>query len=84
MNILFLPKLVPRRDVIGGPILIHHRIKNLSLLGHKVFLIAPAYDEKDKKDQSLSPFCQKIILVDSERSRTQEEIEGLHRAHERR
>lgn len=65
MNILFLPKLLPRKDVIGGPILIHHRIKNLSLMGHKIFLIAPAYDDRDRKDQSLSPFCQKIVLVDS-------------------
>jgi len=79
MNILFLPKLVPRRDVIGGPILIHHRIKNLSQMGHKIFLIAPAYDDKDRKDQSLSPFCQKIVLVDSERNRDEDEIQRLQR-----
>jgi glycosyltransferase involved in cell wall biosynthesis len=83
MNILFLPKLVPRRDVIGGPILIHHRIKNLSRMGHKIFLIAPAYDDKDRKDQSLSPFCQKIVLVDSERNRDEEEIQDLQRNHKK-
>ena len=83
MNILFLPKLLPRKDVIGGPILIHHRIKNLSKLGHKIFLIAPAYDEKDKNDQSLSPFCEKILLVDSIRNRAREEIEKLYLKHKR-
>lgn len=83
MNILFLPKLLPRKDVIGGPILIHHRIKNLSKLGHKIFLIAPAYEEKDKKDQSLSPFCEKILLVDSRRIRTKEEIDKLYQKHKR-
>ncbi|MGB2698611.1 MAG: glycosyltransferase family 4 protein [Candidatus Zixiibacteriota bacterium] len=83
MNILFLPKLLPRKDVIGGPILIHHRIKNLSKLGHKIFLIAPAYEEKDKKDQSLSPFCEKILLVDSQRIRTKEEIDKLYQKHKR-
>ena len=83
MNILFLPKLLPRKDVIGGPILIHHRIKNLSKLGHKIFLIAPAYDEKDKNDQSLSPFCEKILLVNSQRNRTKEEIDRLYQKHKR-
>ncbi len=83
MNILFLPKLLPRKDVIGGPILIHHRIKNLSKLGHKIFLIAPAYDEKDRKDQSLSPFCEKILLVDSQRIRTKEEMDRLYQKHKR-
>jgi len=83
MNILFLPKLLPRSDVIGGPILIHHRIKNLSRLGHKIFLIAPAYDEKDKKDQSLSPFCEEKLLIDSERNRSKEEIEGLYQKQKR-
>ena len=81
MNILFLPKLLPRKDVIGGPILIHHRIKNLSGMGHKIFLIAPAYDDKDREDQSLSPFCQKIVLVDSERNRNEDEIQDLQRNH---
>lgn len=83
MHILFLPKLLPRKDVIGGPILIHHRIKNLSRMGHKIFLIAPAYDETDRKDQSLSPFCQKIILVDSERKRDEDEIQNLQRSHKK-
>jgi glycosyltransferase involved in cell wall biosynthesis len=81
MHILFLPKLLPRKNVIGGPILIHHRIKNLSQMGHKIFLIAPAYEEKDRKDQSLSPFCEKIILVDSERNRNEDEIQNLQRSH---
>ena len=83
MNILFLPKLLPRKDVIGGPILIHQRIKNLSLLGHKIFLIAPAYDEKDKNDQSLSPFCEKILLINSQRNRTKEEMDKLYLKHKK-
>lgn len=83
MNILFLPKLLPRKDVIGGPILVHHRIKNLSEMGHRIFLIAPAYDDKDRKDQSLSPFCQKIVLVDSERNRNEGEIQNLQRSHKK-
>jgi glycosyltransferase involved in cell wall biosynthesis len=83
MKILFLPKLLPRKDVIGGPILIHHRIKNLSQMGHKIFLLAPAYEQKDKKDQSLSPFCEKIVLIDSQRSRSQEEIKSLYQKHKR-
>jgi len=36
MNLLFIPKVFPRASVIGGPILIHHRIKNLSKMGHRI------------------------------------------------
>jgi glycosyltransferase involved in cell wall biosynthesis len=83
VNILLLPKLLPRKDVIGGPILIYHRIKNLFKLGHKIFLIAPAYEEKDKKDQSLFPFCEKIQLVDSKKNRTKEEIDRFYQKYKR-
>ncbi|RJS77107.1 glycosyltransferase [Methanophagales archaeon] len=76
MNILFLPKLLPRADVIGGPILIYHRIKNLSAKGHKITLIAPAYTDADRKDKSLEHFCEKIIKVDSINERSRAEIEA--------
>ena len=61
MKILFLPKLLPRADVIGGPILIYHRIKNLHRMGHRITVLAPAYDEKDRMDRSLNRFCEEVI-----------------------
>jgi glycosyltransferase involved in cell wall biosynthesis len=79
MNILFLPKLLPRADIIGGPILVYHRIKNLSLLGHRIRVIAPAYTKQDLEDKSLEPFCDEIIRVESERERPHNEVEALHR-----
>jgi len=79
MNILFLPKLLPRADIIGGPILIYHRIKNLSLMGHKITVIAPAYAEEDLKDKSLEPFCERIIRVPSVRERPHQEVEALYK-----
>ncbi|NQE05409.1 hypothetical protein C5S32_06025 [ANME-1 cluster archaeon GoMg1] len=79
LNLLFLPKLLPRADIIGGPILIYHRIKNLSLVGHRITLIAPAYTEADRKDKSLEPFCERIIRIDSVRERTHEEMETLYK-----
>ena len=79
MNLLFLPKLLPRADIIGGPILIYHRIKNLSSMGHRITLIAPAYTEADRKDKSLEPFCEEIIRIDSVRERTREEVEALYK-----
>ncbi|MHC1600396.1 MAG: glycosyltransferase family 4 protein [Candidatus Methanospirareceae archaeon] len=79
MDILFLPKLFPRADIIGGPILIYHRIKNLSSMGHRITLIAPAYTDADRKDKSLEPFCEKIIRVDSIRERPQDEVETLYK-----
>ena len=79
MNVLFLPKLLPRADIIGGPILVYHRIKNLSLMGHKITVIAPAYDDRDRKDKSLEPFCEKIIRVDSVRQRSYDEVETLYK-----
>jgi glycosyltransferase involved in cell wall biosynthesis len=77
MNILFLPKLLPRADIIGGPILIYHRIKNLSLMGHEITVIAPAYSDVDRKDRSLEPYCEKIIRVDSVRERQKQEVDEL-------
>nr|QNO51184.1 D-inositol-3-phosphate glycosyltransferase [Methanosarcinales archaeon ANME-1 ERB6] len=79
MNILFMPKLLPRADIIGGPILIYHRIKNLSSMGHNITLIAPAYIEADRKDKSLEPFCEEIIRIDSVRERPQDEVEALYK-----
>ncbi|MDY6960204.1 MAG: hypothetical protein SVK08_13715, partial [Halobacteriota archaeon] len=60
MNILFISKLLPRADIIGGPILIYHRIKNLSSMGHKITLIAPVYDDVDRDDTSLDIFCEGV------------------------
>ena len=79
MNILFLPKLLPRADIIGGPILIYHRIKNLSAMGHKITLIAPAYTDADRTDKSLEPFCERVIKVDSVGGRSEAEIDALHK-----
>ena len=79
MDILILPKLLPRADIIGGPILIYHRIKNLSSMGHKITLIAPAYTEEDRTDKSLDPFCEKIIKIDSVRERPEEEVKALYK-----
>ena len=79
MNLLFLPKLLPRADIIGGPILIYHRIKNLSSMGHRITLIAPAYTEADRKDKSLEPFCEEVIRIDSVRERTREEVGTLYK-----
>jgi len=79
MNILFLTKLFPRADIIGGPILIYHRIKNLSSMGHKISLIAPAYTDEDRNDTSLEPFCEKIIRVDSVRERPHDEVDALYK-----
>jgi glycosyltransferase involved in cell wall biosynthesis len=79
MNLLFLPKLLPRVDVIGGPILIYHRIKNLSSRGHKITLIAPAYTGEDRADKSLEPFCERIIWIDSVNERPPDEVEALYK-----
>jgi hypothetical protein len=53
MRVLFLPKLLPRSTVIGGPILVFHRIKNLSRMGYKITLIAPVLNDLDRADTSL-------------------------------
>jgi len=79
MNLLFLPKLLPRADIIGGPILIYHRIKNLSSMGHKITVIAPAYGEEDMRDKSLEPFCERIIRVKTAKQRTDREVEEFRR-----
>jgi len=77
LNILFIPKVFPRASVIGGPILIHHRIKNLSEMGYRITVIAPASSDEDHNDKSLEPYCEEIILVDSPRDRTSEDIRKL-------
>jgi len=79
LNLLFLTKLLPRADVIGGPILIYHRIKNLYSMGHRITLIAPAYSDGDRKDKSLEPLCEEIILIDSVKERPHQEVEALHK-----
>ncbi len=77
MNLLFIPKVFPRASVIGGPILIHHRIKNLSKMGCRITVIAPGDSDEDKNDKSLEPFCEDIMLFDSPKNRTSGEVEKL-------
>ncbi|MBW2039841.1 MAG: glycosyltransferase family 4 protein [Deltaproteobacteria bacterium] len=79
MNLLFLTKLLPRADIIGGPILIYHRIKNLSSMGYKITLVVPAYTDEDRDDKSLVPFCERVILIDSVKERPYDEIETLYK-----
>ena len=77
MNLLFITKVFPRASVIGGPILIHHRIKNLSEMGYRITLLAPSCSDEDHNDKSLDPYCEDIILIDSPRSRTSADVEEL-------
>ena len=79
LDLLFLTKLLPRADVIGGPILIYHRIKNLYSMGHRITLIAPAYSCEDRKDRSLEPFCEKIIRINAIKERPYDEVEALYK-----
>jgi len=61
-----MPKVFPRASVIGGPILIHHRIKNLSKMGYGITVLAPAYSDEDHNDNSLEAYCEHIMLIDSQ------------------
>jgi len=79
LRILFLSKLLPRANIIGGPILIYHRIKNLHLKGHKITVLAPCYTEEDKKDKSLEQFCEEVIKISSTKRRTSTKIKELHK-----
>ena len=79
LDLLFLTKLLPTASVIGGPILIYHRIKNLYSMGHKITLIAPAYTDEDRKDKSLVPFCEKIVRIDAVKDRPYDEVEALYK-----
>lgn len=69
--------MYPRASVIGGPILIHHRIQNLSKLGYRITVLAPASSDEDHKDISLRPYCEEVILVDSPEQRTTDEVKEL-------
>lgn len=77
MNLLIIPKVFPRASVIGGPILIHHRIKNLAQMGHRITVLSPASSDDDHNDKSLKPYCEDIILIDSPNSRTPREVGKL-------
>ena len=77
MKLLVIPKVYPRASVIGGPILIHHRIRNLSQMGYDITVLAPATSEEDHNDTSLTPFCDDIILIDSPGKRSADEIAEL-------
>jgi glycosyltransferase involved in cell wall biosynthesis len=83
LNLLFIPKIFPRASVIGGPILIHHRIKNLSKMGYQITVLAPAYSDDEHNDTSLDPYCEEIILIDSTRSKTPRELQELQAKLER-
>jgi len=77
LNLLFIPKVFPRASVIGGPILIHHRIKNLSKMGYRITILAPASSDEDHNDKSLDAYCEDIILIDSPRGRTSRQVKEL-------
>jgi glycosyltransferase involved in cell wall biosynthesis len=77
LELLVVPKVYPRASVIGGPILIHHRIKNLSTMGHKITVLAPGASNEDYSDKSLEPFCEDIILLDPPKGRNEKEIREL-------
>lgn len=79
LSLLFLTKLLPKADIIGGPILVYHRIKNLHAMGHKITLIAPSYTDEDRKDRSLEPFCERIIRIDAVKDRPPYEVEALYK-----
>lgn len=76
MRILVLPKLLPRSDIIGGPILIYHRVKNLSRMGHDITILSPAYSEDDIQDRSLNRYAR-VIKVPMRKEKTREEVEEL-------
>jgi len=77
LNLLVIPKVFPRQSVIGGPILIHHRIKNLSKMGYRITILAPASSDEDYKDKSLDAYCEDIILIDSPKGRTSRQVKEL-------
>ncbi len=77
MKLLVIPKVYPRASVIGGPILIHHRIKNLSKMGYHITVLAPATSEDDHNDTSLDPYCDDIILIDTPGKRSDDEVAAL-------
>ena len=78
MKILVVSKLLPRADIIGGPILIYHRIKNLARRGHEITLLAPAYDEADLQDTSLDPFCRRVVKVPVQKDKPPELLARWH------
>jgi len=77
LNLLVIPKVFPRQSVIGGPILIHHRIKNLSKMGYRITVLAPASSDEEHTDRSLDAYCQDIVLIDSPRGRTPRQVKEL-------
>jgi glycosyltransferase involved in cell wall biosynthesis len=83
LNLLVIPKVFPRKSVIGGPILIHHRIKNLSQMGYRITVLAPASSDEDYQDKSLDPYCEDIILIESPKDRTPRQVQELETALQR-
>ena len=78
-----MPKVFPRQSVIGGPILIYHRIKNLSEMGYRITILAPASSDEDHNDKSLDAYCEDIILIDSPKDRTSRQVKKLEAELER-
>ena len=62
MKILFACKEFPHAKVIGGPIIIHNRIKYLSKR-HLVSLAAFARDEEKKYISTVKSFCHDLKLI---------------------
>lgn len=62
MKILFFPKEFPHSKVVGGPILIYHRMRILAQRGHKVHLLTFMKPEDKQYLDSLN-FLDKLVSV---------------------
>ena len=62
MKILFLPKVFPHANVIGGPIIIYNRIKYLSQ-NNDVSFIAFANEEEKKHLHTIDKYCEEVALL---------------------
>ncbi len=62
MKILFACKEFPHAKVIGGPIIIHNRLKYFSK-NHEVSLAAFIRDEERQYIPTVEPFCKDLRLV---------------------
>ncbi|MDH4219579.1 MAG: glycosyltransferase family 4 protein [Candidatus Aminicenantes bacterium] len=62
MRILITCKEFPHSKVIGGPIIIHNRLKHLSKK-HLVSLAAFCHPEEEKYIPSVEPYCHDLKLV---------------------
>ena len=74
MKILFICKTLPHEKVIGGPVIIYHRIRLLSAR-HEVSLLCFAEDKEREFADTVSRFC-----LDFEALPPPEPPRGLHEA----